>query len=70
MALSNGENLSIAKCIEPGQPARTAQADQGQYILQMHGVPFVWSVMTKRHVEDIPHKSCSLVTCQNFSHSY
>ena len=29
-------SFSLAKRFGPGQPARTAQADLGQYVLQMH----------------------------------
>ena len=36
LALGHEEKTPIAKCIDLAQPARTAQADLGRYILQMH----------------------------------
>ena len=40
MALSQTENSKISKSFGPCQPARTAQADIGRYVLQMHLAPF------------------------------
>ena len=34
--LNNHENTPITKSIDPGQPARTSQADLSRYFLQIH----------------------------------